>query len=61
MRKWLLLVMAMAMLVACDDGVQKAYWDDGKLKSELRYENGKLNGECAWYTQNGGLMKKAHY
>ncbi len=61
MRKCMLLFLAMAMFVACDDGVQKTYWDDGKIKSELRYENGKLNGECVWYTQNGGLMKKAHY
>ena len=61
MRKWLLLGVAMAMLVACDDGVQKAYWDNGKLKSVMRYENGMLNGECVWYTQNGELMKKAHY
>lgn len=61
MRKWMLLLLAMVMLAACGDGVEKAYWTDGKLKSELRYENGKLNGECLWYAQSGELMKKAHY
>ena len=55
MRKWLLGLVAMLLFVACDDGVQKAYWDNGKLKSELRYEDGKLNGECVWYDQNGAL------
>lgn len=61
MRKWMLWIVAVALFAACDDGVQKAYWENGKLKSELRYENGKLNGECVWYTQNGELMKKACY
>jgi len=61
MRKWLLLGVAVAMLYACDDSVQKTYWDDGKLKSELRFDNGKMNGECIWYSQDGRLMKKAHY
>ena len=45
MRKWLLLGVALAVLVACDDGVKKDYWENGNIKSELRYENGKLNGE----------------
>ncbi len=61
MRKWMLWLVAVALLASCDDGVQKAYWENGKLQSELRYENGKLNGECVWYTQNGELMKKAQY
>ncbi len=61
MRKWVLWILAMLMLAACDDSVQKDYWDNGKLKSELRYENGKLNGECVWYTENGNLSAKANY
>ena len=51
----------MAMLAACDDGVQRAYWENGKLKSELRYKNGKLNGECVWYYQNGNKLSQGFY
>ncbi len=43
------------LLLSCadkDDAV-KSYWDNGNLKSELRYEEGKLNGLCRWYYNNG--------
>lgn len=30
-----------------------SYWDDGVLKSELRYKDGKLDGVCRWYYRNG--------
>lgn len=61
MRKTIVLLVLMAMLAACDDGVQKAYWENGKLKSELRYKNDKLNGECVWYYQNGNKMSQGNY
>ena len=61
MRKIMLFLALMAMLAACDDGVEKAYWENGNLKSELRYANGKLNGECVWYYQNGNKMSKGYY
>lgn len=61
MRRWMLGLVAMALFAACDNSVQKSYWENGKLKSELRYENGKLNGECVWYDQNGALSAKANY
>lgn len=58
---WIALILAFLMLAACDAGVQKTYWENGKLKSELRYEHGKLNGECVWYAQNGNKQAKASY
>lgn len=61
MRKWMLGLVAMLMLVACDDGVKKDYWENGNIKLELRYENGKLNGESVWYTQKGQLAVKGNY
>ena len=61
MKKWMLGLVVVLLFVACDDGVQKAYWENGKLKSELRYEDGKLNGECVWYDQNGALSAKGSY
>lgn len=35
-----------------DDAVV-SYWPDGKLKSELHYTDGKLDGVCRWYYSNG--------
>lgn len=46
---------------SCDDSVQYTYWDNGKLKSELRYADGQLNGECRWYYENGQLFKDGQY
>ncbi len=61
MKKWMLGLVAMLVLVACDDGVKKDYWENGNIKSELRYESGKLNGESVWYTQKGQLAVKGTY
>ena len=53
MRKIGFLLLGLLLFAACDDGVQKSYWENGNLKSELRYVDGKLNGECVWYTSTG--------
>ena len=57
----LLILSALQMLVACNDSVKKDYWENGKLKSELRYEGDKLNGESVWYTKQGKVMTRAFY
>ena len=56
-----LVVFAFLLLVSCDDGTTKTYWENGKLKSALRYEDGKLNGECLWYHSNGQMAMKTYY
>ena len=33
--------------------VVKSYYENGNLKSELRYKDGRLNGNCVWYYPNG--------
>ena len=38
-----------------------SYWGDGKLKSELRYTDGKLDGVCRWYYRNGKPEMEATY
>lgn len=53
-------------LISCSDinkdrDVVKSYYDNGNLKSELRYKDGMLNGECAWYYSNGSIRMKSHY
>ena len=63
MKKWCLglLSVALSVFVSCSDGVQKDYWENGQLKSELRYKDGKLNGESVWYTPDGRVMTRAFY
>lgn len=65
------LILVLLLAVSCgnrdvrqsggDDGVQRCYWDNGKLKSELRYADGELNGNCLWYYNNGQLEKDCWY
>ena len=61
MRKSPFLLVLLLPLVACHDNVQKAYWENGALKSELHYENDKMNGECVWYYKNGNKMLQGWY
>lgn len=44
-----------------DKDVVKSYYDNGKLSSELRYQDGMLNGECVWYYSNGNIKMKSYY
>ena len=57
---WWLYAALLLALVACDDGVTREHWDNGKLKSELRYVDGKLNGESMWYTRDGRPLSQAY-
>ena len=61
MKKVLFLLLMLTVLSSCNDDVQKSYWDNGKLKSELRYADGKLNGECVWYYPNGQQWMRVNY
>ena len=61
MKKLFGLVMLLVAFASCDDGIKKSYFDDGTLKSELRYENEKLNGECFWYYANGKPLMQATF
>lgn len=63
-RLWFsLLASLMVVAVSCDRTVQvkKDYWDNGNLKSELRYENDRLNGRCVWYMANGKPQMEVTY
>ena len=54
-RSIVFLFLALAAMVSCNDrvDVRKDYWENGTLKSELRYEDGELNGISTWYMANG--------
>ena len=58
---FLVITAVLLFFVSCDDGIEKSYWENGKLKSELHYENEKLEGECKWYHSNGQLWRQLTY
>lgn len=55
----------MILIVSCsnnaDKDIVRSYWENGNLKSELRYKDGKLNGECFWYYYNSKPEMKTTY
>lgn len=57
------IVLLLIALVACSnrEEVKKDYWENGNLKSELRYEDGELNGRCVWYMANGKPQLEVNY
>lgn len=65
MNRVFVIILIMSVLTSCSDSNQKdvvrSYWDNGNVKSELRYKDGKLNGECFWYYYNGKPEMKTTY
>lgn len=59
-RNFIYLVIILPMLIACTEQ-KKQYWHNGNLKSELNYENGKLNGKANWYYKNKQKEQEAFY
>ena len=49
------------LLISCSNDIRKSYWENGNLKSELRYEDGKLNGKAVWYYENEEKELEAYY
>lgn len=51
------------LITSCEkkDKIVTDYWPDGKVKSELRYTNDKLNGLCRWYYSNGNPSMEVVY
>ncbi|MEP6478369.1 MAG: hypothetical protein ABJB03_03175 [Rhodoglobus sp.] len=37
------------------------HFADGRVRSEFRYDAGKLTGECTWYRATGGLLQKGGF
>ena len=47
MNKTIPLILIYLFLISCSDNeVVRSYWDNGNLKSELRYKDGMLDGDC---------------
>jgi antitoxin component YwqK of YwqJK toxin-antitoxin module len=45
---------------ACSD-VEKTYWENGNIKSELPYKNAQLNGTAIWYYEDGTVQMEVPY
>ena len=44
-----------------DEEVKKEYFDNGKLKTETHYKNGKKDGVETWWYESGGKSSETHY
>ena len=42
-------------------GIRREYFNNGKLKSEVGYKDGRFDGLCRFYYNNGNLKKQFHY
>ena len=60
---WILYVVLLTVFVSCENHgeVKKDYWDNGNLKSVLRYQDGQLNGICEWYLISGKRQMEVPY
>jgi antitoxin component YwqK of YwqJK toxin-antitoxin module len=50
-----------AALAEMPNGTQKDYYEDGTLKSEATYKDGKIDGVGKTYHPNGQLKAEVHY
>jgi len=41
--------------------VKKEYWDNGKLRSEEHYKDGKLEGRMTWWHESGEKRSEEHF
>ena len=51
----------LVMMLSCTTENRKSYWENGNVKSELRYKDDKLNGKAVWYYENGHKEQEVFY
>ncbi|NLT51000.1 MAG: TonB family protein [Ignavibacteria bacterium] len=42
-------------------GINRSFYPDGKISSEISYVNDRLDGTCYWFYENGNLRKEVTY
>jgi len=71
MRKVMLFLAGLLLFASCgggtqpassdEDGMQRSYWDNGRLKSESRYVDGQLDGPFKTWYENGQMFQDGQY
>ena len=71
MRKLILFLAGLLLFASCgggtqpassdEDGMQRSYWDNGRLKSESRYVDGQLDGPFKTWYENGQMFQDGQY
>lgn len=71
MRKIFLFILGLLFFTSCggrvvepssnDDGTQRTYWENGRLKSESHYTDGKLDGPYKTWYENGQVFQDGLY
>lgn len=59
--KNLIFAIAFLLLISACSKTKKEYWENGNIKSELSYNNKKLDGLATWYYENGVKQMECTY
>jgi len=60
--RYLFYILFFTLFLGCSENIVKEYYENGNIKSETSYKNGKvLNGLCKHYYPDGGLSKELVY
>ncbi len=55
-----IIIISLILFTSCSK-VEKQYWENGNIKSELPYKNGKLQGTARWYYEDGTIQQEVPY
>jgi antitoxin component YwqK of YwqJK toxin-antitoxin module len=53
-------ILSAALILACTR-TKATFWENGNLKSEIQYRNGKIHGKASWFYQDGSKFYEAYY
>lgn len=57
----ILFLISLTAIAKADDEIKRSYYDDGTLKEETSYRDGKLHGVSKAYYEDGVLKREATY
>jgi len=57
----LILLFFLVLFLGCSVETKKELYPDGKVKAEMRYKKGKLEGICKGFYESGKLKIRAYF
>ena len=57
----IILLCFLVLFLGCSVEVKKELYPDGKIKAEMRYKKGKLEGICKGFYKSGKLRIRAYF